>query len=147
MKFDVVGLPSPQGSKTRMPNGAMLDGKSPEAREKHASWRTAVADAARTAWNGQPPIDGPVCVALTFRLPMPKSRPAATRNRGIAWHTVKPDVDKLVRSTLDSLTAAGVITDDARIAYLNARAFEVVGWTGAQIEVNELPAWPWGVEL
>ena len=41
-----------------------------------------------------------------------------TNGEGI--HAVKPDVDKLTRAVLDSLTAADIIDDDARCATLTA---------------------------
>lgn len=42
-------------------------------------------------------------------------RPSAPRRPG-----VKPDLDKLVRSTLDGLVAGGALEDDARIVGLVA---------------------------
>ena len=138
LSIEVLGVPSPKGSKTRMPNGAMLDGKSPEARARLETWHASVANCARNAWGGEAPLDCPIHIAITFRLPMPKSRPKATRAAGVGWHTTKPDIDKLLRSTLDALTDAGVIRDDARVCHLSAQAIEVIGWTGAHITVTDL---------
>jgi Holliday junction resolvase RusA-like endonuclease len=107
----VVGIPAPKGSKTRMPNGAMLDGKSPEARAALAEWVRAVADEARAFVQARsmPPMDGPLAVTIEFRFPLPASDPHRTR------HTTKPDIDKLERATLDALKAGGLIKDDARV--------------------------------
>lgn len=136
VQFEVVGLPSPQGSKTRMPNGAMLDGKSPGARARHKSWRTAVADTARDIAGDQPPIDGPITVNVEFRYPMPASRPKATRNAGHAPKTTAPDIDKTLRSLFDGLEAGGLIANDARISSVHATKVEVVGWTGAIVTLQ-----------
>jgi len=37
----VIGVPAPQGSKTRMPNGAMVEGGSAAGRAKHISGKMA----------------------------------------------------------------------------------------------------------
>jgi Holliday junction resolvase RusA-like endonuclease len=129
----VLGVPAPQGSHTRMPNGAMLNGSSKTGRAKHKAWRTAVTETARETWGDQPPLDGPLYLSVTFRFPMPKSRPAATRRAGIGWHTTRPDLDKVLRTTLDALTDAGTITDDARVCSIVIVACEVTGWTGCDL--------------
>lgn len=110
-ELNVVGLPAPQGSKSRMPNGAILEGKSAAQRLKHKSWRGAVEDAAR-AWvaeHNAAPFDGPLAVTIQFRFPLPASDPHRTR------HTTQPDIDKIQRSTFDALKLGGLIHDDARI--------------------------------
>lgn len=136
--MEIVGLPAPQGSKTRMPNGALVEGGSAAGRQRHADWRTAVATATRQACAEHgitTPIDVAVDVACIFRLPMPASRKKSIRELGVALRTGKPDVDKLLRSTFDGLKAGGLISDDARIASGQFRKVEVVGWTGAVVTV------------
>lgn len=133
--FEVLGVPAPQGSKTRMPNGAMLDGKSAGARAKHKAWRTAVADMARELAEDEA-HDGQLCLSIVFRFPMPASRPKRVQALGRWPHTVKPDIDKVVRSTLDGLavkSGGGLIRDDARVFKIDVEAWEVTGWTGAEI--------------
>ena len=135
VEFEVVGLPAPQGSKTLMPNGALLDGKSPAARARHKAWRNAVAAAAMATGHH---YDCPLSVRVHFQMPMPKSRPAADRNRGWCWHAVKPDLDKLLRSTLDGITDGGLIKDDSRVASISATATEFDGEPFAVITIEEL---------
>lgn len=140
--FEVVGTPAPQGSKTRMPNGAMLDGRSKGAREGHANWRAAVAEAARTARSrlpGTEPLDGPLLLSVRFRFPMPKSRSKAIRAAGFAHKTSAPDLDKLIRSTGDALKEGGLIVDDALFTGVTATKCEITGWTGAEISVEPAP--------
>lgn len=82
--FEVEGIAMPQGSKTRMPNGAMLDGRRGPARTAHRAWRTAVHNAATHAagtLGAEAPLDGPLTLTVEFRLPMPKSRRAAVNTR------------------------------------------------------------------
>lgn len=138
--FEVVGTPAPQGSKTRMPNGAMLDGRSKGAREGHANWRAAVAEGARTARSRMPgtePLAGPLALTVEFRFPMPKSRSKAIREHGRNPKTSAPDLDKLIRSTGDALKEGGLIADDALFVCTLAYKAEVVGWTGALIGVAD----------
>lgn len=131
--FEVVGTPAPQGSKRHVGNGIMR-----ESSTALAPWRATVAQAARLAAGANPPLDGPLALSVTFRFPMPKSRPKAVREEGWAWKTTAPDLDKLVRAVGDALTEAGMIRDDARLASVCAEKHEAIGWTGAQIVVREV---------
>jgi crossover junction endodeoxyribonuclease RusA len=137
--FEVLGVPAPQGSKSAiLRNGSVrvIEGKSATGRAKVRSWRAAVAEAAREqAATLDGPMDGPLHLQLEFRLPMPASRPKRMRAAGMAWHTTKPDLSKLIRATEDALTDAGLIRDDARICALRVSKLQVVGWTGARIRL------------
>lgn len=138
VSFQVVGDPTPQGSKTKMPNGAMLEGGTAELRAKRINWRNAVADAARIQAETHGKLDGNLRLVVNFRFVMPKSRPKAVRDQGMAWKNGSPDLDKLVRAVGDSLTAGGLIRDDARIVHICAGKFETTGWTGATITIDEV---------
>lgn len=118
----VHGIPAPQGSKkahaiyrgskkngTRVATGQIVV---TEMSKKVAPWREAVRDAVAAAirsqtahdmWAGV--LDEPVEVRITFTLPRPRSarRP---------WPSVTPDLDKLVRSTLDGISMGGAWVDD-----------------------------------
>lgn len=133
--FEILGVPAPQGSKTRMPNGAVVEAGSKTGRQAHKAWRTTVAQTARDVADDDP-YDGPLQVSIHFRMPMPASRPARARAAGVWPHQVKPDIDKLVRSTLDGLTDGGLIVGDHRVFALEVDAFEVVDWTGAEVTVR-----------
>lgn len=140
VELEIIGTPSPQGSKTRMPNGAMLDGKSRGARERHKSWRQAIAETARDVADHDDvdaPLDGALELDVEFRFAMPKSRPAAVRDAGRGPKTTMPDLDKLVRALGDGLQAGGLIRDDARFATITATKVEVVGWTGAVVTIRQ----------
>lgn len=117
----VHGVPAPQGSKTAYMRGGrpiVTEGGSKTGRQSHATWRQAVATAARDWQDTHGPcelIDEPCLVVIEFWLPKPKSKPRWKR-----WHDVKPDLDKLVRSVLDSL-AGVILADDSRVVALVAR--------------------------
>lgn len=137
--MEVLGTPTPQGSKTRMPNGAMLEGRSANQRNAHAAWRDSVAAAARDeVEHGAAKLDGPLVLVVEFRFPMPASARKADRERGWSWKTSAPDLDKLVRSVGDALKIGGLIADDSRFIELRATKRCVAnGWTGAVITVHE----------
>lgn len=105
--FRVEGEPAPKGSKRHVGNGRMI-----ESSKKLPAWMRAVTQEA-TKNRPSEPVDAPVSVFMDFYLPSPK-RPRYD------VPAVKPDVDKLARSVLDALEAAGVITNDSRVIKLRA---------------------------
>ena len=132
VEFEVIGLPAPQGSKRHVGNGVMV-----ESSKANKPWRAAVAAAARDVSIEVGQFDGPLCLTVEFRFPMPKSRKAAVRAAGLGWKTTAPDLDKLVRSGGDALTESGLIRDDAIVSVVVATKVEVTGWTGATIAISE----------
>lgn len=110
--FHVAGVPAPQGSKNayRRGNKVVLV----ESSKKVKPWRAAVAQAATIAYLRTEPIDGPVAVEIDFHLPRPKSLP-----KRVIWMVKKPDLDKLIRSTLDALSGIAYI-DDNRVTRIVA---------------------------
>lgn len=108
IEFTVYGLPAPQGSKRHVGRGIMV-----ESSKDVKPWREAVKWAAREAMAAAgiaSPIDAPLVAIMTFTMPRPKSAPKSRRHADR-----KPDLSKLIRSTEDALTDAGLIADDARI--------------------------------
>lgn len=83
-------------------------------------WREAVKWAAREVMSQKPlacslTMDGPVEAVMVFTMPRPKSAKKGARA------DKRPDLSKLVRSTEDALTDAGVWQDDARVVTCWAR--------------------------
>lgn len=108
----VAGAPIPQGSKRAFVRGGRVS--IVEANPKHKAWRSAVTDAvASVNFVGESCADA-VEVELLFVMPRPKS---VTRK----FMTVKPDVDKLARSVLDSITDSGLWADDSQVVGLLVR--------------------------
>jgi Holliday junction resolvase RusA-like endonuclease len=107
LRIAVRGLPAPQGSKRHVGNGVMI-----ESSKKVKPWREAVKAAALDAigddWR---PLDEPLVVSMVFTMPKPASAPKRKRT----WPMRTPDLSKLIRSTEDALTDAGVWRDDARV--------------------------------
>lgn len=131
--LDVVGLPAPQGSKTKTRFG-VIEGSSDTGRASLKAWRESVRNAAQDwlAEHPQSPLDQPLSVRMDFRFPLPSGDP----HRFL--HTVKPDLDKCVRASLDALVHGGLLKDDSRVCEVKAlktyaRPGETVGCT---ISVN-----------
>lgn len=118
LTITVHGIPGPQGSKTYKGHRTnKATGKSvpvlAESSKKVKPWRQAVEDAARVQLllvPGWVALDGPLVAEMHFTLPALKRMP-----KGRTAHTVYPDLSKLLRSTEDALTTAGVWADDARV--------------------------------
>lgn len=135
--FRVSGMaPAPQGSKRHLGNGVMV-----ESCKRVKPWRILVAEAA--AASGASLLRGPVSMSAVFLFARPKGhygkrglKPSAPR-----WHSVKPDVSKLQRSTEDALSGI-LFEDDARITSANISKRYCVGdeLPGAIITIVQLQA-------
>lgn len=112
----VFGQPAPQGSKRAFRNPHTGRIQQVESSKAVAPWRTDVRDATQRALldsrgDDTPPLDGPLGARIVFTLAKPASAPRRRRT----YPDRRPDLDKLLRSTLDALQTAGAIADDARI--------------------------------
>lgn len=105
IEITVYGSPAPQGSKRHVGGGVMI-----ESSKKVAPWRQDVKAAAELV-RPVTPLDCPLVLEVTFTLPKPASAPK--RRRTFPMRT--PDLSKLIRSTEDALTNAGIWKDDARV--------------------------------
>src|SRR5262245_43039217 len=121
----VYGEPAPQGSKRAVRNKYTDRIQQVESSAKVKPWRQAVHYAALEALGGPdgwfPFRDMAVYVLVTFTLARPKGHYRTGRNAHLlrdaapAYPTGKPDVDKLMRSTLDALASAGVLANDSQV--------------------------------
>jgi crossover junction endodeoxyribonuclease RusA len=109
LSFTVYGKPEPQGStRAFIPKGwnrAIITGDNPKLK----SWRQELSKAALLACChhkecGFPlPSRTPVRATILFFFKAPKKV-------NCQWKTTRPDLDKLVRATLDGMT--GIVYDD-----------------------------------
>ena len=125
IEITVYGSPAPQGSKRAfavrgkggVPTGRVAVIESSHDRVK--SWRQAVIDAAVDA--GRDTATGPLEVELVFYMKQPRSHYRTGRNAHLLRDSAparpdgKPDLSKLLRSTEDALTDAGLWADDAQV--------------------------------
>ncbi len=113
IRIVVYGSPAPQGSKSF--KGLAKSGRAilAESSKKVRPWRQDVKLAAEQvrAALALPVLDEALQVRMTFTLPKPLSAPKRRR----VFPSKLPDLSKLVRSTEDALTDAGIWRDDARV--------------------------------
>lgn len=116
--ISVCGTPAPQGSKRYVGNGRMV-----ESSAAVKPWREAVKHAALAA--GAMPMAGPVELDVAFFVKRPKSHYGTGKNAADIKRSApkrpasKPDLDKLLRSTLDGLTGIAY-ADDAQVVMVTA---------------------------
>jgi Holliday junction resolvase RusA-like endonuclease len=127
--IEVFGEPASQGSHSVI-NGRIVQVNS----AKHKRWRNAVSFAALDLVGEDfELLDEAVEVSIIFYLPRPKT----VQDR--QFPTVTPDVDKLARAVLDSLSGV-VYKDDARVIRLSAyKLYADHRGAGVLIRVNTLP--------
>jgi crossover junction endodeoxyribonuclease RusA len=134
--FAVEGMaPAPQGSKRHVGNGVMI-----ESCKQVKPWRYLVTQAAIAT--GVPLIRGPVSLSVVFLFVRPGGhfrkdgtlKPSAPR-----WMAVKPDLDKILRSTGDALDKV-LYENDSRIAVISGRKRYCTGTerAGALIRLIQL---------
>lgn len=154
IRLIVHGAPAPQGSKraVRTKNGKI---NLLESSAKVRPWREAVKQAALDVIgrnNDWKPWDAPILLDATFYFLRPQSHYRSGRNAHLlkvnapVRPTSPPDLSKLVRSTEDALTEAGLWRDDSRVADLYVSKVYVgdaqaVGLSspGAVITIRRLP--------
>lgn len=123
LTIDVLGTPAPQGSKKGFYNPKLGRVQIVEdAKQKTRTWRqdvlTAAVDAQPDGWEA---IDDPVWIEVRFYFKRPTSHFGTGRNAGVlkdsapAYPAVKPDIDKVLRATLDGLANAGCYVNDSRV--------------------------------
>jgi crossover junction endodeoxyribonuclease RusA len=147
--IEVRGLPAPQGSKRHVGHGIMV-----ESSKAVGPWREAVRAETQRVMMARPmppddrelePLRGPLRVAITFRLPRPRSHYRSGKNAHLIKDNAppvpdgRPDLDKLVRAVLDGLTAGGAWSDDAQVAHLSAA--KLYGLPGCGIGIKEWEDW------
>ncbi len=143
LDFWVLGVPAPQGSKRHVGNGVMV-----ESSAKVKPWREAVKWAVSDAVGivaGRLYLFpmSPLRVEVMFVLPRPRGHYRTGRNAHLLRDAAprrpagKPDIDKLVRSTFDAMSDAGVWRDDSQVATVLAlKVYEAPGRpVGARVSV------------
>ena len=115
VSFVVPGTPRPQGSMRAFRKRGKTIVTSDNRKLK--PWRKQVAEYAMIAMHshGKTCMQGPVDVLLKFYFARPKS--VSVMKRPVM--TVKPDIDKLIRSVCDSMTGV-VYRDDAQVVKVTA---------------------------
>ncbi len=146
ISFDILGTPAPKGSNRAMLIGGkarFVPGGSAVNQNALRSWADSVRHEVQSCSHGQAgPLytQVPLVVAITFRLKRPGghwAKSGGLKSSAPQYPTVKPDIDKLIRSTLDAMSGV-VFDDDARIVDTICRKeYAQPGQEGASIRVWE----------
>lgn len=131
LSFIVRGIPAPKGSfriSAKRGGRGFVVRKDSDATEV---WEQRVAWAARAAMGREPVFNTPVEVTLVFWMPRPKSVKRAVPS-------VKPDWDKLARSTCDALTSTVLVDDALVVDAVVRKRYADKGEEGATITVKEI---------
>ena len=145
--FTVFGVdPAPQGSKKYVGTRRTAAGNNIpliiESSPKLPAWRKAVSDAVIQAMHDSgddSKFDGAVKLEAVFYL---------TRKRTVtrAYPTVPPDLDKVLRSLMDGITARsksgqvlGVWGDDSQVVRLEVSKKYAVGESGVAVTISNYP--------
>jgi Holliday junction resolvase RusA-like endonuclease len=145
--LEVRGIPASKGSGRAILIGGRArhvpSGSSANQRALRA-WDNAIKAACRANGPDAPISGAPIAVSLTFRFPRPRGHYGTGRNSdkiktsAPLRPTTKPDVDKIARSTLDSLTGLA-FDDDSRVVELTVKKW-YARWDddiGASILIEE----------
>lgn len=134
IRITVYGEPAPQGSKrgfvNRKTGGVILVENN---KDRLDSWREAVKYAALQVRAGAAALDGPIVARMVFSVRRPKGHYRSGKNAALLKTDApsrpcsKPDLSKLLRSTEDALTDAGVWIDDARVVEYERAAKVFIG--------------------
>ena len=145
--FTVFGVdPAPQGSKKYVGSRRTASGANIpliiESSPKLPAWRKAVSDAVIQAMQDSGDLskfDGAVKLEAVFYLTRKKT---VTR----AYPTVPPDLDKVLRSLMDGITARsksgqvlGVWGDDSQVVRLEVSKKYAVGESGVAVTISNYP--------
>lgn len=140
--FTVFGVdPAPQGSKKYVGTRRTASGANipliVESSPKLPAWRKAVSDAVKQGMidsGNLEKFDGAVKLEAVFYL---TRRPSVKR----AYPTVPPDLDKVLRSLMDGITAKGegVWGDDAQVVRIEVSKKYATGQSGVAVTISNYP--------
>jgi Holliday junction resolvase RusA-like endonuclease len=140
--FTVFGTdPAPQGSKKYVGSRRTAAGNNIpliiESSPKLPAWRKAVSDAVIQAMQDSGDLskfDGAVKLEAVFYLTRKKT---VTR----PYPTVPPDLDKVLRSLMDGITAKGqgVWVDDAQVVRIEVSKKYATGESGVAVTISNYP--------
>ena len=103
----IPGIPKAQPRIRRSRSGGVFTPNTAEA------WKQAIRTVLKANAPSEP-IQGPVCVDLTFLMPRPKRLYRKKDPPGLMFHTVKPDKDNLEKAVLDSAKEKKKVMDAVR---------------------------------
>jgi len=135
----VEGKPVPQGSVSAFPMGkrcVIVHSKDKELKSFRADVKREIRD---SGWTGK--LAGQLSLTAQFFFLLPKSKTLKSHineTRPLPPHTVKPDLDKLVRAVGDALDQSDCFNDDGQINDIHASKHYSLDREGVEITLRGL---------
>ena len=84
-------------------------------------------------------VSDPVYLSIRFFFPFPKKLSKAIES-GPIIHTAKPDIDNVLKATMDALTQIGAWTDDSLVSVVRSEKWYATRdiCPGAEIEIHRV---------
>lgn len=152
ISFTVNDIPQPGGSKKAFMNPKTNRIVVTEDCAANAGWRASVIYSAKLAkaaggLTADHRMYGPLCLTIRFYMRRPGGHYGTGKNAGKVkknapvYHTTRPDLTKLTRSTEDALTLAGIWGDDSQVAVqILHKLYAATSF--AEIEIEEIEITP-----
>jgi Holliday junction resolvase RusA-like endonuclease len=130
--FRVYGTPKAQPRSRRSASGGVYNPGTAD------EWKMLVAMAFKAEYHGKI-VTEPVSVTATFYFKTPKKLIKSVEFTDVP-HTSKPDIDNVLKSTLDALTDIGAWADDSQVFSVTAHKWygEECNKPGAFISIYKI---------
>lgn len=136
ISFTVPGNPVAQPRARITTRGKFAHAYTPKDHPIHA-YRQAIQLQAKAAMAGRSPIEGPICIEVTFSFQRPKSHTRKQRERHL--HCQKPDATNLLKGLEDALNGICWLDDSqiCQIDWVRKQWSQDGGWT--MVIIEEIP--------
>jgi len=107
-----------------------------------AQWEFFAANQLRTAWGDRPALGGPLACEIVAVFTRTAELLRHTQAHGWKYsegriaHPVKPDLDNVIKATLDAAEKAGIFMDDKQVSTITASKFYAALGEPAHVELR-----------
>ena len=107
-----------------------------------AQWEFFAANELRTAWGDAPPLGGALACEIVAVFTRTAELLRHTKAHGWKYsegriaHTVKPDLDNVIKATLDAAEKAQIFMDDKQVSTITASKFYAALGEPAHVELR-----------
>lgn len=99
----------------------------------YTDWKKGLSLLARS--KSKKPLENEIFIKIDFFYEIPKSW-NKSKKENTKWHKVKPDIDNLIKSVMDSLNGI-VYKDDCQVVMIQARK-QYSNFAGVKIEIESI---------
>jgi Holliday junction resolvase RusA-like endonuclease len=107
-----------------------------------AQWEFFAANELRTAWGDAPPLGGALACEIVAVFTRTAELLRHTKAHGFKYsegriaHPVKPDLDNVIKATLDAAEKARIFMDDKQVSTITASKFYAALGEPAHVELR-----------